>query len=194
MAKKKRKILVHTCCAPCASYVFSELEKSDFEVISLFYNPQIHGRAEYKRRLDSLKYLCEEKNIKLLIPEYDMQEFLSMLSPYQDERSIKYISDQKRYVKKRCQLCISLLIDSLVHYTKKYHYKYMSTTMLCSPFRDHNEIWDRSLESATKNKINFVYKDFRKGYWTGRNNARFHKLHIPAYCGCGESLEEGLLE
>lgn len=194
MPSQKRKILVHTCCAPCASYVFSELEKENFEIIGYFYNPEIHGRAEYKKRLADLEQLCAIKKLKLIVPEYNMQEFLEILAPFQDAKSIKYISDKKRYRRKRCQLCTSLLINNLIKNTKKLHLKNMTTTMLCSPYRDHNEIWDRGLELATQNNINFYYKDFRKGYWTGRNYARTNKLLIPSYCGCSESLDEGRLE
>ena len=66
--------------------------------------------------------------------------------------------------------------------------------MLCSPYRDHNEIWDRGLDLANQHNLNFIYKDFRKGYWSGRNFARSHDIIIPTYCGCNESLAEGRLE
>lgn len=193
-ANNKRKILLHICCAPCASYVLSELEKENFVVTGFFYNPEVHGRAEYKRRLDDALQLFTEKGVELIVPEYDMQEFLAPLMPYQDIHSIKYISDKKRYRRKRCQFCVSNIIQRTILQTKELKYKYFSTTMLCSPYRDHDEIWDKSLELATQQKLNFFYKDFRKGYWTGRNYARSHNLMIPRYCGCADSLDEGRLE
>ena len=194
MSNNKKKILVHTCCAPCASYVFSELEKNNFIPVAYFYNPEIHGRAEYNKRLESLKELCLERGISLIIPEYNVQDFLSMLVPYHDKDSIKYINDKNRYQRKRCQLCISLLLTNLLDQAKKMRLKNFTTTLLCSPYRDHNEIWDKGLELATNENLSFYYQDFRKGYWTGRNYARSHNLVIPTYCGCSESLEEGRLE
>lgn len=191
---RRKKILVHVCCAACASYVFSELEKEGFSIIAYFYNPEVHGRAEYTRRLEDVKKLCENKDIELIIPEYDMQEFFSPLMPYQDKNSIKYISDKKRYRRKRCQLCITLLINNMVNKTKSLRLKNFTTTMLCSPYKEHDEIWNLSLEEAVSKKLNFFYKDFRKGYWTGRNFARTHEILIPKYCGCNESMEEGRLE
>lgn len=190
----KRKILVHCCCAACSSHVFSELEKENYEIIAFFYNPEVHGQAEYKRRLDGVKYLCKERKIKLVAPEYNIQEFIAPLLPYQDKNSIKYISDKKRYRRKRCQLCISLLIQNMAITTKKMKLSNFSTTMLCSPYKDHDEIWGKALEVATQNKLNFFYKDFRKGYWNGRNFSRSHGIMIPSYCGCSDSLEEGILE
>lgn len=194
MPTTKHKILVHVCCASCASYVFSELEKENYQIVAYFYNPEIHGKAEYERRLADVKTLCEEKEIKLIVPNYDIQDFFSLLMPFQDKNSIKYITDKKRYKRKRCQLCLSLLVNKMVNQTKKLRLKHFTTTMLCSPYKDHDEIWNMSLEAAVANKLNLFYKDFRKGYWTGRNYARTHNLMIPNYCGCNESLEEGRLE
>lgn len=194
MSAQKRKILVHICCAACASYVFDELRKQNFEIIAYFYHPEVHGAAEYKRRLKDVEKLCQEQEIKLIVPPYDMQEFFSLLLPYQDKASIKYISDKKRYRRKRCQLCIGLLIKNIINTVKKNHYKYFTTSMLCSPYKDHEEIWDRCLELAMQNNLNLYYQDFRKGYWKGRNYARSHDIMIPTYCGCSESLEEGRLE
>jgi hypothetical protein len=82
----------------------------------------------------------------------------------------------------------------MVAKTKTLRYKFFTTTLLCSPYRDHDEISNLALENAVIHKINFYYKDFRKGYWTGRNFARTHGIMIPKYCGCNDSLEEGILE
>jgi len=194
MTVKKKKILVHTCCAACASHVFSELENEGYEIVSYFYHPEVHGKAEYNRRFSDVKNLCEERDITLIAGEYNIQDFLAPLMPYQDTSSIKYISDKKRYKRKRCQLCISLLVGDMIAQAKKLRLRNVTTTMLCSPYRDHDEIWDKGLELATRNNINFYYKDFRKGYWKGRNYARNHGIMIPRYCGCHESYEEGRLE
>lgn len=194
MSSQKPKILVHICCAACASHVFNELEKENFVIVGYYYNPQIHGKAEYERRLSDVKKICEERNIKLIVPEYNIQDYFTVLLPYQDKNSIKYITDKKRYRQKRCQLCISLLVTNLIAEAKRLKIKHFSTTLLCSPYKDHDEIWNKALEGAVANKLNLFYKDFRKGYWMGRNYARSHGISIPNYCGCNESLEEGRLE
>ena len=194
MATKKRKILVHVCCAACASYAFSEIDKDNFQIIAYFYNPETHGLSEYKKRLHDVELLCQDRGIELIVPEYNVQDFFSMILPFQDKNSIKYITDKSRYRRKRCQLCLSLLVGNTAETAKKMRIKYFSTTLLGSPYKDHNEIWDQGLQNENKFKINFYYKDFRKGYWNGRNYARSHNLSIPSYCGCNDSVEEGRLE
>ncbi|MEI6498830.1 MAG: epoxyqueuosine reductase QueH [bacterium] len=191
---RKHKILAHACCAACASSVFAELKKENFDVTAYFYNPEIHGEAEYLRRLNDLEKYCTENAIPLIVPEYNIQEFIEPILPYQTASSIKYINDKDRYHRKRCEICTTLLIENTIQYAKKHKFKYFTTTMLCSPYKDHNKIWDIADSLASDKDMNYYYKDFRKGYWNGRNYARNHNMNIPAYCGCNESLEEGRLE
>jgi len=193
-SKKNKRILVHTCCAPCASHVFFELMKENYQVTAFFYNPEVHGRAEYKRRLIDLDLVCKQLEIKLIVPEYDIQEFFKPLLPLQDKNSIKFITDKDRYRRKRCQICISLILRNTIEEAKKLKINAYTTTMLCSPYKEHNEIWDRGSELGRKEGVEFYYQDFRKGYWKGRNYARSHDIIIPRYCGCSESIEEGRLE
>ena len=190
----KEKILVHICCAACFSYVSRILEEEGFSVVGFFYNPSVHGRAEYNLRLEQIKKFCQSNKIKLIVPKYDIQEFLSPIMPFQDKNSIKYISDKKRWKTKRCTICYSMILSMTAREAKKQKFDYFTTTMLTTPYKDHDEIWNIGLELEAENKITFYYKDFRKGYWNGRNYARGHHFSIPTYCGCYYSSEEGRLE
>ncbi len=193
-SKENKKILVHICCAACMSYVYRVLKNEGFMIIGYFYNPQVHGRAEYQARLKEVQRFCNENKIKLVIPKYDVQEFFSPIMPFLDKNSIKYVSDQRRWKIKRCSLCYSLLMSHTAKEAKKQRVNYFSTSMLATPYKDHDGIWNTGLELEALNKVLFFYRDFRKGYWNGRNFARAHKMLIPTYCGCYYSAEEGRLE
>jgi len=192
--KESKNILVHICCAACFSYVYKILAEKKFKIIGFFYNPQVHGRAEYQSRLKEVKKFCQENSIKLIIPDYDVQEFFKPIMPFQDKTSIKYISDKKRWIMKRCTLCYSIILSQTVKQAKKSAASFFTTTMLTTPYKDHDEIWNIGLELEQESKITFFYQDFRKGYWYGRNFARSHKMVNPTYCGCYYSSEEGRLE
>jgi len=194
MGDEEKKILVHICCAACFSYVYRVLCNEGFTVTGFFYNPCVHGHAEYNLRLDQVKKHCQENKIKLIVPKYDIQEFLSPIMPFQDKNSIKYVSDKKRWATKRCTICYSMLLYKTVAEARAKKFKYFTTTMLTTPYKDHDEIWNIGLELEVENKVTFYYKDFRKGYWNGRNYARGHNLSVPTYCGCYYSSEEGRLE
>jgi predicted adenine nucleotide alpha hydrolase (AANH) superfamily ATPase len=87
-----------------------------------------------------------------------------------------------------------MLMQKAIEQARKNKIRYFTTTLLCSPYKNHDEIIEISNEKALDYGVNFYYQDFRKGYWMGRNYARNHNADIPAYCGCLESLKERRLE
>lgn len=194
MVAKPKKIFVHACCEACASHVFSQLIKAGFEVVAFFYNPEVDDQGEYEKRLNGLRQYCKENKIELVEENFGSTDFYASVAPFKDSSSIKYISDKDRYQRKRCYLCNSLIIEKTIELARKRRIKYFTTTLLCSPYKNHDEIIEVNNEEALNYKINFYYQDFRKGYWMGRNYARKNGAHVPKYCGCLESLKEGRLE
>jgi hypothetical protein len=193
-SKPKRKILLHICCAPCLYYSYKVLEEEGFEIIGFFYNPNIHGRSEYERRLKDVANLASKLKIELITPAYNIQDFFQPILPYQNKQSLKYISDPTRFKKKRCRICYSLRLQAVAKEAKSRRLKYFSSTLLVSPFRNHSEIVELAMDLGLEKKLSFFYRDFRKGYYKGRNLAKVGNYHLPGYCGCTFSIEEKLLE
>ena len=189
-----KKILVHICCSACFSYVYKQLQSNGFNISGFFYNPSTHGRGEYNRRLLDVEKFCQEHRVRLYVPVYDAQEFFAPLVPSRDKKSIKYVTDKQRWRNKRCQFCQDLLLTKTAQAAKKKKFTFFTTTMLTTPYKDHEEIMNIGLELEQEFGVKFYYRDYRKGYWQGRNYARSHKMHIASYCGCSYSEEEGLLE
>jgi predicted adenine nucleotide alpha hydrolase (AANH) superfamily ATPase len=190
----KKKILVHACCTACASHAFKELEKAGFMPVAFYYSPQVGEESEYEKRCEDLSNFCGEGGYAIVTPEQNLNEFDSLVDPYKDHVSIKYISDKDRYRRRRCNICYTLTIQKTIEQAKKLRIKFFTTSLLCSPYKDHDEIVEIANEKALDYNMNFYYQDFRKGYWMGRNYARNHNVHIPTYCGCLESLKERRLE
>jgi predicted adenine nucleotide alpha hydrolase (AANH) superfamily ATPase len=193
MAKSVKKILVHTCCIACASHVFSLLEKAGFSPIAFFYNPMLDDE-EYKKRFSDFEKYCLENNVKLIDSRYNHDEFEKQIEPYRDKLSLKYINDKDRYRRRRCHICNSLIIQKTVEKAKEEKIKFFTTTLLASPYKDHDEILEICNEKGLDYRVSVYYEDFRKGYWMGRNYARNHEIYIPRYCGCLESIKEKRLE
>ena len=83
-----KKVLLHTCCVSCLSYVSKKLAEKDFVPIVFFYNPSIHGKVEYLNRLKDVKTFCLENKLELVVPDYDEREFFSPIEPWLDSKSI----------------------------------------------------------------------------------------------------------
>jgi len=183
---KNKKILVHSCCAPCATFVLQTLIDSGAKVVSFFYNPNIHGRAEYERRRDSMEKFAREIGVKLIIPKYDMREYFDALYNYEKKhyRNIEY--DKK----KRCDICYRLRLEKTALFAKKEDFAYFTTTLLISPFQDQSRIWQIGAEIGEEEGIPFYFRDFRKGYLESRHKAKRFGLYLQKYCGCSYSAME----
>lgn len=194
MARTSKKILVQTCCTACLSHVNSVLSQAGFEVVSFFYHPEIEAEDEHTQRLKDLQRFCLENKIKLIDYSYSPAKFRVAIEPFKDRNSLKYINDKERYRRRRCQICNSMVLQKTVEQAKKLKIKYFTTTLLCSPYKDHDQIVEIGNEKSLDYDLNFYYEDFRKGYWKGRNYGRNHAVYLPTYCGCSESLKEKRLE
>jgi len=193
MSASSHKILVHTCCTACASHVFSELTKAGFEVTAFFYNPELE-QTEYSQRLLGLRNYCDDNEVKLITPDYKPDEFNNVVAPFRDKNSLKYINELDRFRRRRCLLCNSLVLQKTIEQAKSSKVKFFTTTLLCSPYKNHDEIIEISNDKALDYELNFYYQDFRKGYWKGRNYAKNHQIISPSCCGCADSAKEGRLE
>jgi epoxyqueuosine reductase len=189
-----RKILLHTCCVSCLSIVHKKLTDNNYLPLVFFYNPSIQGKVEYLNRLKDVSEYCRQSNLEIIIPDYNEDDFLKPIKPWQDPKSLKYINDKNRFRRKRCEFCYEIKIQRTAFEAKKRRIKSFSTTLLASPYQDHEFIDYISSQIAKENKLEFVYDDFRKGYWQGRNYSRNHKYMIPSYCGCTFSVTERMLE
>ena len=78
---KVPRLFLHSCCAPCSSYVLEYLSKY-FEITVFFYNPNISPKEEYEKRVEEIRRMIGEMNfihpVKLVEGTYDPQIFFRM--------------------------------------------------------------------------------------------------------------------
>lgn len=171
------KLLLHTCCAPCSTYVVDKLRKDGYDdITSLWYNPNIHPYTEYKMRRDTLKEYAKQINLPLIIEEnYGIREFTKNVSSNIDGR---------------CLYCYESRLEYTAKYAKEHGYEAFSTTLLVSPYQKHELIKKVANEMARKYQIEFLYQDFREGFRIGQQMARDAGLYMQKYCGCIYSEED----
>ena len=183
---KKKKILVHSCCAPCSTYVYKALILDGFNITGFFYNPNIHGVQEYKLRLKSMVHWGKIIKKRIIIPEYDIKDYFEALLKYEKghHRAIEY--DKKR----RCQVCFALRLKRTAQVAKKRNNDFFTTTLLVSPYQDQSLLWQIGSDVGSEVGIDFYFRDFRKGYLASRHFARTNSLYQQNYCGCVYSIDE----
>ncbi len=178
----KEKLLLHTCCAPCMVDCVDVLrEKGEYEVTSFWYNHNIHPKVEYEQRKDTLIDYCMQIDLPLVVKEsYNMNDFIKEV--VKNEYNEKGI---------RCKMCYTKRLREAFIYAKENGYDKVSTTLLISPYQNHNLIKEIGESLAKEYDVGFYYHDFREGYRRGQNKARELGLYRQKYCGCIYSIDSG---
>lgn len=182
---RKPKLLLHACCAVCASWPLEFLSEV-FDLTVYFNNSNIYPQTEYTRRFEELKrYLKEEfqDRITVIDTPYHYDAYMERLKPFKD--------DPEGW--RRCFICYSVRMDEAYAYASEHGYDFFTTVMSISRQKDSqkmNEI-GHSLSLKYPN-VRYFYSDFKKGGGQVRKNELVakHDLYRQDYCGCEYSLPE----
>ena len=173
-------LLLHTCCAPCSVYCIDSLRKENIEPTVYWYNPNIHPYMEYKARRDCLKEYTKSIEINAIFEEdYGLDEFCKNVSNALNTRCVNY--------------CYPVRLRKTFEYAKQNGFDSVSTTLLYSIYQKHDFIKAYCEKLAKEYGIEFLYRDFRDGFWVGHDKARELGLYMQKYCGCIFSEEEMVL-
>ena len=173
------KLLLHTCCAPCSVACINVMRSEGIEPCLFWYNPNIHPFSEYKSRYDCLVQYANAENIKLTdINEYGLESFLNE------------VYHQVNIPPSRCEKCYRQRLEKTAYFASQEGFNAFSTTLLISPYQNHEVIKRLGEEAAAKHGVEFLYMDFRPFFREGQASAREKKLYMQKYCGCIFSEEE----
>ncbi len=175
------KILMHVCCAPDATTAYIRLSENH-EVTFFFYNPNIHPRPEYIRRLESARKLAKIWSVKMIEGEYEPEEFFKAVRGYENLGEMSY----------RCYLCIKQRLFKTAELAKKAGYDAFSTSLPTSPKKSFQMVMEAGEEASRKLGVEFVVEDFKKGggFPLSVKLSRDLGLYRQNYCGCIFSYRE----
>lgn len=183
--KEVPRLLLHSCCAPCSSYVLEYLSEY-FEITVFYYNPNIYPDEEYDKRVLEQQTLIRKMHfrypVSFIAGQYDKEKFYDMAKGLE-------------YVKKggeRCRRCYELRLRKTAEIAAKEKFDYFTTTLSISPMKNAdwlNEI-GRSLEKEYP--VKYLLSDFKKrnGYKRSVELSREYGLYRQNYCGCVFSFKE----
>ncbi len=180
---RKPKLLLHACCAVCASFPLEFLSEV-FDLTVFFNNSNIYPQSEHDRRLDELKrYLLEEFNgsIKVITKPYDYETYMKPLDPFKD--------DPEGW--RRCFMCYRFRMEEAYQYAVNNNFDYFTTVMSISRQKDSQKINQIGHTLSKKYPtVRYFYSDFKKGNGQTRKNELVskHDLYRQDYCGCKYSM------
>ena len=179
---KERKLLLHSCCAPCSGPLIEKINSCGIVIKIFFYNPNIHPLKEYELRKNENKRFADKLQIEFIDCDYDVQEWFrkSKGMEYEPERGI------------RCTMCFDTRFLKTALYAYENKFSVITSSLGISRWKDMNQINDSGKRAASK--YNLIYWDYN--WRKNGGSARMYELakeegfYKQEYCGCIYSLRD----
>lgn len=179
------RLLLHSCCAPCSSYVIEYLAEY-FAITVFYYNPNITNREEYMHRVNEQKRLISEMPVKHKVSfaegDYSPEEYLSAVQGF----------EKCKEGGERCRICFNLRLERTAKEAKTGNYDFFATTLTVSPLKNPAVINQIGKNTEEKYNIRYLPSDFKKreGYKRSVALSAKYGLYRQNYCGCEFSKPE----
>ena len=174
LGDNRPKLLLHACCAPCASSCLERL-KDAFDLTVFFYNPNIDGEKEYSLRASELKRLCAHFEVNCVVEDFNPLDFHAFADGMAKEKEGG----------KRCCECFKLRLKKTADKAEQDGFDYFATTLTVSPLKNARLINELGQEFSGDNS-KYLPTDFKKknGYIRSVELSAELGLYRQNYCGC----------
>jgi len=165
------RILLHTCCAPCAAPAAERLVLDGHEVVLYFSNFNIHPAAEYLKRLSHARKLADKMNLVIEEDQYDHDVWLRHIQGLENE-------PEKGA---RCRKCFEFSLSRASQMAERLDIPAFATTLTLSPHKVSRIIFEIGAQFPR-----FVPIDFKKqgGFLRSIELTAEYDLYRQNYCGC----------
>ena len=173
------RLLLHSCCAPCSSYVLEYLADY-FEITVFYYNPNISPAEEYEKRAAEQQHLIRELPAKhpihLVVGAYEPERF------YAVSRGLEQVPEGGE----RCFRCFRLRLEEAAKMAAEGGFDYFATTLTISPLKNAQKLNEIGEELSELYKVEHLPSDFKKknGYKRSVELSALYGLYRQNYCGC----------
>ena len=167
------KVLLHICCAVCATASIEHLREEGNSVSGYFYNPNIHPQSEYLNRLKETKNLARKIGLSLIVGEYRVEDWFDPIKGLEDEPEGG----------RRCAVCFRLRLSQTCRLARQNGFDGFTTTLTVSPHKNSKTINNIGREIGGPF---FLEKDFKKkeGFKRAMTLSEKYGLYHQHYCGC----------
>ena len=177
-----KRLLLHSCCAPCSSHCLSELSPQ-IGVTVFYYNPNLDCAEEYeKRKREQLRFLRETGLADFLDCDYAPEDYISAVRGLEEEKEGGA----------RCAVCFRLRLERTAREAKARGFDYFATTLTVSPLKNAKLINEIGFAVAEEVGVPYLPSDFKKrgGYLHSVRLSEEYGLYRQDYCGCAFSKAE----
>ncbi len=178
-------LFLHSCCAPCSSYVLEYLSKY-FSITVFYYNPNISPKDEYTARTQEVKRLISElpavHPISFVEGKYDPENYYEEVKGH----------EQDPEGGDRCEICFKMRLREAARLAAEGGYDWFTTTLTISPLKNAELLNTIGQAMGEEYHVSFLPSDFKKkeGYKRSIELSAEYHLYRQNYCGCVFSKRE----
>ncbi|SMM99165.1 FIG053235: Diacylglucosamine hydrolase like [uncultured Candidatus Thioglobus sp.] len=178
----EKKLLMHSCCAPCAGEIMEALVASEIDTTIFFYNPNIHPKEEYELRKEENIRFAEKLGMAFIDADYDKEEWFAKTAGQENE--------PERGA--RCTTCFDMRFEATAKYAQQHGFDLISSTLGISRWKDMNQINGCGQRSGAQYDIPYWDFNWRKQGGSSRmlELSKREAFYQQEYCGCVYSLRD----
>ena len=173
----EKKVLLHSCCAPCSGEVMEAMIASGIEYTIFFYNPNIHPRQEYEIRKEENVRFAKKMNIPFIDADYDRDNWFARV------KGLEFAPEKGE----RCSVCFDMRFERTALYAHEHGFKVITSSLGLSRWKDMDQI-NRCGTKAAARYPNITYwtYNWRKGGGSQRmyDISKREQFYQQEYCGC----------
>ena len=181
----EKKVLLHTCCAPCSSANIEHLLSFGIEPVIYYCNPNIYPFEEYQIRKNECTRYAESLGLTIIDADYDHDAWLKGVKGMEDEPERGG----------RCLKCFRMRLLDTAEYASRTGYRVITTTLASSRWKSLDQIneagtWACEMVSKNTdhgcNEVVWWDKNWRKGGLQERRNQiiKEYGFYNQLWCGC----------
>ena len=178
-----KRVLLHSCCAPCSASIIEAITHAGLELTVLFYNPNIYPHEEYVQRKDENKRFADKLGVVFIDADHDRARWFRQTEGLE--------SEPERGM--RCTVCFDMRIGYAADYAFRHDFPVFATTLGISRWKN------MALINACGHGAAAAYSGLF--YWdcNWRKNGGVERMHALSqlenfyrqeYCGCLYSLRD----
>lgn len=177
-----KPILLHICCAPCATHCVEFLRAHDYEPTLFFSNSNIMPLEEYQRRLETAQVYAQAVNAQLVVDSNEHAAWRAAVQGLEHE-------PEKGA---RCTICFTFNLTRTARYAASHGFAEFTTSLTVSPHKPSVRVFEAGYQAAeavrSDGSIQPVFQpfDFKKknGFLRSLELSRTFNLYRQSYCGC----------
>lgn len=181
----QKRVLLHTCCAPCSSAIIEYLLANGVEPVIYYCNPNIYPYEEYLIRKNECTRYAESLGLEIIDADYDHDKWLEGV------RGLEMEPERGG----RCANCFRMRLLDTAEYARRNGFKVVTTTLASSRWKSLDQIdeagrWACAMVSedalSEEEVVHWWEKNWRKGGLQERRNQiiKEYGFYNQRWCGC----------